>query len=127
MKNNKAKTTKAKKPLTNEERIVTAIDAMADAFGECIEEVAKKFGYTVDFVDVCVGILTGKKDGVPTTDKIRIPKKVSDQCKPEKKNGLSLDEAKKVLTLRKAGKSIKEIAKIIHRRDRVVSAFLKRK
>lgn len=81
---------------------------------------------------------------VPTTDRIAFTKKpertkniasTKQTAKPQKQKGLDVPmkepgsftnaEQKRILSLRKQGKSIKAIAKSLHRDDKAVSAFVR--
>ena len=66
---------------------------------------------------------------VPTEDRISIQRRVVRECRVAVAKACGVDrltpkEWKRILELRSLGHSIKSIAKIVHRRDRTVSAFL---
>ena len=128
MKKTTNKTGKKNDLKPGEKTIIIATDILSQALVELLQEAAKKEGYTIECVvtDVVFAKAEEKKS-VPTTDNIKIPKKIVDECRESVASSLSLSEKKQIVTLRREGKTIKEIAKAIHRRDRTVSAFLRHK
>ena len=67
-----------------------------------------------------------RTENVATTKPTKKPKKQKKQDVPVKEfNSFTNAEQKRILALRKQGKSIKAIAKAIHRDDKTVSAFVR--
>lgn len=113
-----------------------AFDILDEIITSILNSIGREDGLGEVYVIVTDDSIGVYEDGVPTEDRIKIPKRVVDECRKSVKKSvgksvkkpasvLSKSEKDEIVRLRLLGMNVKEICRNVHRRESVVGRFLK--